>query len=306
MNIEPSINWLFDPEVFAIGRLEAFSDHIVYPDFHSALEGERSAFREYLDGQWSFNYVEDLSSRPVRFHEVGFDFSSWDKITVPGHIQLQGYGKIHYTNVPYPWDGLEAVSPPQVPERNSVGSYIREFEFGELSENESVVLTFEGVDTAFFVWLNGIFIGYSEDSFTPAHFDVTAALRSGSNRIAVEVFQRSTASWLEDQDFWRFSGIFRSVYLERQSESHIRDLHVTTELDDEFKEGKLNFKLAFSSLRDGTQVSVRLSDPGGHIVAEADYQRVSTVFSGSYCSKVSKALECGTAKSLYSVSGIAQ
>ena len=268
MTINPTLAWLSDPEVVAVGRLEAHSDHVVYPNATLAASGEASPFRLSLDGRWAFHFAKQPKDRPEQFHETGFDFRAWPTIEVPGHIELQGYGQIQYLNIQYPWDGVEDVASGAVPARNTVGSYIREFDFDKLDAGESVVLTFEGVETAFYVWLNGVFIGYSEDSFTPAHFDVTAALSAGRNRLAVAVYQRSTATWIEDQDFWRFSGIFRSVYLERQGQSHVRDLHVTSELDDAFANAVLRFRIDFARLAAGTKVIAQLFDPEGIMIAD--------------------------------------
>src|SRR5699024_6816798 len=129
-------------------------------------------------------------------------------------IQTQGYDHMHYINTMYPWDGQEELRPPMVSdEYNPVGSYIKEFELKEELKGKQTFLSFQGVEAAFYVWLNGKFVGYGEDSFTPSEFEVTSFVKEGKNRLAVEVYKRCSGSWLEDQDFWRFSGIFRDVYL---------------------------------------------------------------------------------------------
>ena len=158
-------------------------------------------------------------------------------IDVPGHIQMQGYDQMQYINTLYPWDGHEKLRPPHISsDDNPVGSYVCYFEVNEALKNKTTRLVFDGVETAYYVWLNGEFIGYSEDSFTPSSFDVTYALKDGENKLAVEVYKRSSASWLEDQDFWRFSGIFRDVSLYAIEDIHINDLFVKTTLKNNYKD----------------------------------------------------------------------
>src|SRR5699024_8761783 len=135
----------------------------------------------------------------------------------------------------YPWDGEEFLRPPMVSKRNNpVGSYVKYFTLEEQMKGKRTFISFQGVETAFYVWLNGSFVGYSEDSFTPADFELTSFVQEGENKLAVEVYQRSTGSWLEDQDFWRFSGIFRDVYLYSKPDIHLEDIHVHTDLDDTY------------------------------------------------------------------------
>ena len=225
---------LYDPEIFAIGRLPAHSDHDIYRTAEEARVHASSLHRS-LSGQWKFRYSENPANRPLNFFEEGYDVSAWDEIPVPGHIQMNGYGHPQYVNVQYPWDGHEALVPPAIPQDyNPVGSYVRTFHVPAAWDGLRTVLTFHGVETAFFCWVNGQFIGYSEDSFTPSHFDITAALKPGLNTLAVEVFRFSTASWLEDQDFWRFSGIFRDVELTAYPEAHLADLFVHADMDGSF------------------------------------------------------------------------
>nr|WP_272213230.1 sugar-binding domain-containing protein [Marinicella sp. W31]MDC2879182.1 hypothetical protein [Marinicella sp. W31] len=219
MPSEPNIVWLSDPEIFAVNRLDPVSDHTAWPSADAATEGGDNSLRQNLSGRWAFSLAETVSARPEDFHARGFNCSGWDEIEVPGYIQLQGFAPNQYVNTQYPWDGIEELRPPEVPEANLVGSYLRDFTFEETAGTGRVVLTFDGVETAFFVWLNGVFIGYGEDSFTPSRFDVTGVIKDGENRLAVQVFQRSSASWIEDQDFWRLTGIFREVWLENSPHS---------------------------------------------------------------------------------------
>ncbi|AJY45495.1 glycoside hydrolase family 2 TIM barrel-domain containing protein [Martelella endophytica] len=253
----PDIAWLADSRTFAVNRLPAVSDHVARPAGDGSL-------RQSLDGAWAFALAEDVASRPQGFEARGFDASGWATIEVPGYMQLQGFGPNQYVNTQYPWDGIEHLRPPEVPEANLVGSYIRDFTFA--GKKSRVILTFDGVETAFFVWLNGTFVGYAEDSFTPSRFDVTDLIEEGDNRLAVQVFQRSSASWIEDQDFWRLTGISRSVWLENQPALHLDDLFVTTDLNDDFSSASLRLRLKLSLPGEGGKVEVALSGSDGLVL----------------------------------------
>lgn len=245
--------WLADPEVFAVNRLKAHSDHIAYADAAQAALEQESSLRQSLNGSWRFHFARCPAKRPADFYRADFNASAWGNIRVPGHMELQGHGQIQYVNTMYPWDGKEALRPPEVSKtENAVGSYLTDFTVAEGLAGKRVVLSFQGVATAFYVWVNGIFIGYSEDGFTPAEFDISDALRPGSNRLAVEVYQRSSASWIEDQDFWRLSGIFRDVFLYAMPAVHLENLWVSTALSDNFGAADVEAKLRFAAA-DGAQ-----------------------------------------------------
>ncbi|WP_152392053.1 glycoside hydrolase family 2 TIM barrel-domain containing protein [Paenibacillus guangzhouensis] len=242
----PTLDWLSDVHTFAVNRLPAHSDHRYYRTEEEALKDSDMLLRHSLNGRWRFAYSVHPDSRPVDFYQMEHNSSGWSFIEVPGHIQLQGYDHPQYVNTQYPWDGIESLRPPQLPQkRNPVGSYVKEFEVPPHFAGQPLYISFQGVESAFYVWLNGQFVGYSEDSFTPAEFDLSAFVQDGVNKLAVEVYQRSTGSWLEDQDFWRFSGIFRDVYLYTVPKVHVRDVAVQTELDAEYTSGQLKaqFKL---------------------------------------------------------------
>jgi len=153
----------------------------------------------------------------------------------------------------YPWDGHSYLRPPQVSEEyNPVGSYVKYFTLDENIKNNNIYISFQGVESAFYLWLNGEFVGYSEDSFTPAEFDLTKHIKRGENKLAVEVYKRSTGSWLEDQDFWRFSGIFREVYIYATPKTHINDIFVRTDLDSEYRNALLRLDLKIKGDINGT------------------------------------------------------
>jgi beta-galactosidase len=267
MTTTPSIEWLSDLNVFSVNRLPAHSDHLYYETFAEAEKKVSMKMRYELNGSWKFHYAGYPEVRPENFFEQDVDCTSWENIIVPGHIQLQGFGKPQYVNTMYPWDGHHDIRPPQIPSNdNPVGSYVKYFNLPDNMKDKPVYISFQGVESAFFVWLNGKFVGYSEDSFTPAEFDVTQFVTDGENKLAVEVYQRSTGSWLEDQDFWRFSGIFRDVYLFTVPKLHIYDLHVQAELDTAYTKGTLKTNLEFLSNQSEANVVVELYDSKGLLV----------------------------------------
>lgn len=261
----PSIEWLSDTSVFAVNRVEAHSDHKYYLTKEEADAGEMKLIQN-LNGNWKFSFALNPSSRVKEFYKPEFDCYSWKDIKVPGHIQLQGYDKPQYINTMYPWDGHSSLRPPEISEEyNPVGSYVKYFTINENMQGKPIYISFQGVESAFYLWLNGEFIGYSEDSFTPAEFDLTDYIKEGENKLAVEVYKRSTGSWLEDQDFWRFSGIFRDVYLYAIPKTHIQDLFVKTELDKEYKNAVLKLDLKVKGNLKGT-IDLELLDKDKSVI----------------------------------------
>lgn len=243
------IELLENPEIFNLNRLKAYSDHRYYATLKAAQAQGEMPWRCCLNGRWQFSYSENLDGRPIGFEELDFDLSAFSGIEVPGHIQLQGYGKPHYVNTQYAWDGHVDVRPPKIPKSfNPTASYVKMFKVPK-EWKDSVYISFQGVETAFNIWLNGEFVGYSEDSFTPSEFDLTPYLkRTGENKLAVQVYRFSSASWLEDQDFWRMSGIFRDVYLYTKPRTHIEDFFVKTPLNATYDEAQVtvDFKVSNS------------------------------------------------------------
>ncbi|MGX8832750.1 glycoside hydrolase family 2 TIM barrel-domain containing protein [Amedibacillus sp. YH-ame6] len=250
MNIE-LYDVLENPEIFQLHRLPAHSDHISYKN-HEDMRTEESSFHQTLNGTWLFSYAQCPEERIKDFYKEEVDCTNFKTIEVPGHIQLQGYDRPHYTNTIYPWDGQEDLRPPHVSkEYNPVGSYVRFFDIDESFKEKDLRLCFHGVECAFFVWVNGEFVGYSEDSFTPSEFDITNVVKEQGNKLAVEVYKRSSASWLEDQDFWRFSGIFRKVELIAVSKLHVDDIFVKTDVNDTYDAADINIEMKMVNKQEG-------------------------------------------------------
>lgn len=234
--------WNNNPDIYQLNRMDAHASLMTHDSLEEALIGDHEASAHYysLNGPWRFAFAENPDKRITNFYERAFDSANWAEIPVPAHWQLQGYDYPQYTNVRYPWIDSEVLKPPFAPTKyNPVGSYIRTFEVPENWQGKPVFISFQGVESAFYVWLNGELVGYSEDTFTPAEFDLTPYLIEGENKLAVEVYRWCDASWLEDQDFWRMSGIFRDVFLFTAPEAHIYDFFVNTDLDADFRDADL-------------------------------------------------------------------
>lgn len=265
--MKPTLEWLKNPEIFEVNREKAHSDHLC------TVNGQQ--LKQSLNGTWKFNYCEHPDNRPADFYMVDFEVTSFDEIKVPGHIQLQEYDKPQYVNTQYPWEGQEKLLPPQIPQkRNPVGSYVKFFDIDKALIGKDTYISFQGVETAIYVWLNGEFVGYSEDSFTPSEFNLTPYIKEKNNKLAVEVYRYSTASWLEDQDFWRFSGIFRDVYLYAVPEIHVRDMKVIADYDYENGNGILATELDIIGDSD-YEIKLTLTDKNGIKVYEGNTANVS-------------------------------
>ena len=252
--MEANLKWLTDPTVFRVNRLDAHSDHVCYASQDELNRGETS-LRQSLDGQWAFAWSRNPGQRPADFWQEDYDDSGFGSIQVPGHMELQGYGEIQYINTLYPWDGHAELRPPEIDWENThVGSYVKVFDLEPGLRNKRVCVSFQGVERALFLWLNGHFVGYAEDSFTPSDFDLTPYIREKNNRLCVEAYQHSSASWLEDQDFFRFSGIFRSVFLYAKPKVHVEDLWFQTRLLEDNTTGGLKLRLLLSGETENTSV----------------------------------------------------
>ena len=259
------ISKLADSTYFADNRLPAHSDHHYYANEEEMLNEEMS-MRQSLNGLWYFSYAKNLASRIEGFEKADYNCKIWDTIRVPAHIQMEGYGKPQYTNVAYPWDGHEELNEGEIPtENNPIASYVKYFTVPQ-GWNE-VFVSFQGVDSAMALWLNGKFVGYSEDSCTPSEFDLTPYLVEGENKLAVQVYRFSSASWLEDQDFWRFSGIYRDVYLYTKPQLHVEDLFIHAQPENNYQDGHLTIDFKWNN-EEEKQLAVKLLDKNNNVVID--------------------------------------
>lgn len=215
-----------DPQYFKDGRMDAHSDHTYYRDGEEAQE-KATSFRYDLNGIWKFHYARNYGSAIPGFEKADYCCKDWDDIRVPAHIQMEGYDAPQYANVQYPWEGHEDIHPGEIPEHfNPVASYVKYFEVPEEMQGKRLFISFQGAESGIALWLNGQFVGYSEDSFTPSEFELTEYVKEGENKLAAQVFKWTASSWCEDQDFYRFSGIYRDVYLYTVPAVHVYDLQI--------------------------------------------------------------------------------
>src|SRR5664279_540230 len=267
-----------NPAVFNINREDPNASLVSFPDEQSALGGVKSSSSNYksLDGIWKFNWVKTSDQRPYWFFKDDYDTRDWKDIEVPSNWQMKGYGVPVYVNIVYPFWAYEDIFnpkgsykkvPPAIPhDWNPVGSYKRSFKVSSDWKDKEVFLQFGAVSSAFYVWVNEKLVGYSEDSKTPAEFNITKYLRSGKNSLAVEVYRWSDGSYLEDQDFWRLSGIQRTVFLHARPKTFIKDFFAVGDLDKSYNDGLLKVDVSLKraiennkdfaidvSLYDGTQ-----------------------------------------------------
>ena len=252
-----------NPDVIGINKEPGHCTLIPYADARSALEGKRetSPFYKSLDGQWKFNWVEKPAERPVDFYRIDYNDADWKEIPVPANWQMHGYGRPIYLNMRHPFPA----NPPHIPhDYNPVGSYRRQFAIPADWDGRDVFIHFDGVKSAFYLWVNGQKVGYSQGSMTPAEFDITEYLLPGDNTVAAEVYRWSDGSYIEDQDMWRLSGIYRSVYLFSTPKVHISDFFVRCDLDEKYKDGiiKIRPKITTSPGQDlkGWTVQAQLYD----------------------------------------------
>lgn len=264
-NFDPNI--IKNPEIFEQNRLAAHSDHVCYKNELEKIKG-KSSLRYDMNGLWKFAYANNQSLAPCGFEAADYDCKSWDEIRVPAHIQMEGYDVPIYTNTTYPWEADESIKPGEVPEFfNPVASYVKYFTIPENMKNKRVCISFQGVESGFALWLNGHYVGYSEDTFDPSDFELTDYIVEGENKLAVRVWKWTSSSWCEDQDFYRFSGIFRDVFLYAVPCAHVEDLSVVPTLNDTFDEGTLSVSIK----ADGDGIaSVKLYELGDLSVEKYD------------------------------------
>ena len=296
-----------DPEVYEQHRLPAHSDHVCYASMRelraakAALAGELasviaasagadggvvlcgntapakgsgptdgSSLRMSLNGVWKFAWSANAAAAPQGFETPDYDCSGWDMIRVPAHMQMEGYGKPQYTNQAYPWDGHEDVVPGGISTQyNPTGSYVRRFTVPDAWKGQRVCISFQGVESGFALWLNGQYVGYSENSFDPAEFELTPYLFPGENRLAVQVYSFTSGSWCEDQDFFRFSGIYRSVYLYAVPSVHLWDISAVPVLSDDFTSARLEIA---AKVQGCGSVNYTLKDDRGIVIVQETAQ----------------------------------
>lgn len=256
-------NRVEDPEYFAEGRLDAHSDHVCYASKEEAAAG-RTSLRHSLNGIWKFHYAKNYAQTIGGFEQPEYDCKPWDDIRVPAHIQMEGYDKPQYVNVQYPWDGWEELNAGEVPKDfNPTASYVKYFTLPEGFAGNPVYISFQGVESALTLWLNGQYVGFSADSFTPAEFELTPYITEGENKLAVQVFKWTAGSWCEDQDFYRFSGIYRDVYLYTIPKAHVWDIKTEPVVAPELNHA--DFKLSFKA-QGNARVHVLLTDGDSVVV----------------------------------------
>ena len=254
-----------DPQYFKDGRMDAHSDHTYYRDGEEAQEKETS-FRYDLNGIWKFHYARNYGSAISGFEKEEYCCRDWDDIRVPAHIQMEGYDAPQYANVQYPWEGHEDIHPGEIPEHfNPVASYVKYFEVPEEMQGKRLFISFQGAESGIALWLNGQFIGYSEDSFTPSEFELTEYVKEGENKLAAQVFKWTASSWCEDQDFYRFSGIYRDVYLYTVPEVHVYDLQIRAIPDETLSAAALEIRT--NTWGKGT-VKITLSKDGETVIED--------------------------------------
>ena len=266
-----SETWLTDATVFEVNRTPAHSNHKCFT--HDPQSGEYSDLTQSLDGEWRVEIVQasDIDFNEEPFVAENFDDSAFYRTQVPGHLQMAGLLKNKYVNIQYPWDGHENPLEPNVPENNHVALYRKKFVVSKrLADTKesggSVSIVFHGMATAIYVWVNGLFAGYGEDGFTPNEFDITDLLHDGENVVAVACYEYSSASWLEDQDFWRLHGLFRSVELTAQPHVHVVNMQLEADWDAESGTASLDAALSVRNASDAATISATLKDSEGNVV----------------------------------------
>ncbi len=263
--------WI-DPKVNSDNRMPRAADYFSYESLDKADNGKEASSRFMsLEGNWRFNFVRNAYDKPADFFKVGYDDKNWVDFPVPGLFEMEGYGDRIYTNVTYPWNNEHPINPPYVGEReNYVGSYRREFRIPAEWKGQRVYMHVGSATSNLTLWVNGKYVGYSEDSKMAAEFDITDFVQCGnSNLFAMQIMRWCDGSYIEDQDFWRFTGIARQVYLYTRPESQVSDFSVTTDLDAKYQNATLHFEASLKNA-DGRKLSLSLKDASGREVAKRE------------------------------------
>jgi len=274
-----------NPDIVQVNREKPRASAFSYESIELAMIDEKEQSSNYLslNGTWKFKYSENPDGRPAEFFLPSFKADSWDNIEVPGNWEFQGFGVPIYVNIPYEW--TTDPQPPAVPvEHNPVGSYRRDFSVPASWENKEVYIHFGAVKSAFYLWINGEKVGYSQGSKTPAEFNITKYIKPENNTLAVEVYRWSDGSWLECQDFWRVSGIERDVYLEARPALHIADYFSKAYLINNFQEGLLDINLKIKNLSasdENAKLIVKLFDAAQDLSVWEDEYTLHVASSGT-------------------------
>ena len=303
--MQADIKWLDNPEVFRVNQIEAHSDHNYYLNYEEFKSGKNKLMQS-LNGEWDFKFSINVMERPMNFYQTDYDRSGFDKILVPGHIELAGYDQIRYINTLYPWEGKrylrgahsidgagDGAGMFSKAEYNPVGSYVKHFDLDENLVGKRIHICFEGVEEAMYVWLNGEFIGYAEDSFTPSEFDLTPYIKAKNNVLAVQVHKISTAAFLEDQDFFRFFGIFRNVTLKAIPDVHVQDMWIKPTLNEDNTSGAIRVDVKISAVKVGEKsAKFILADKSGNKLLCKDIALEDTegMVQGSMMAEVEKVI----------------
>ncbi len=258
-----------NPEINAVNRAPMHTNYFAYENHETARQGNKENSQNYLslNGMWKFNWVKDASDRPTDFYTNNFNDKGWDTMRVPGMWELNGYGDPIYVNVGYAWRNQFRNNPPEIPvENNHVGSYRKEITIPADWSGKEIFAHFGSVTSNIYLWVNGRYVGYSEDSKLEAEFNLTSYLKPGKNLIAFQVFRWCDGTYLEDQDFFRFSGVGRDCYLYTRNKQYIQDIRITPDLDSEYKDATLRVEL---NLKGSGTVELDLTDKKGNSVASA-------------------------------------
>ncbi|WP_371263438.1 glycoside hydrolase family 2 TIM barrel-domain containing protein [Paenibacillus sp. 1_12] len=252
-----------DLKILQVNREAPRAYYIPYGEAEAALSGKRgrSPYYQTLNGRWKFQYQSSVKDVENGFYDVATDVSAWDDLTVPSCWQVKGYDQLQYTNVNYPFP----CDPPFVPNENPAGLYVREFNISENWKGKEKYVVFEGVNSCFYLWINGEFVGYSQGSRVPAEFNISPYIQSGKNRMAVMVLKWCDGTYIEDQDLWRFSGIFRDVYLLARDQNHIVDVFNKQELSDDCQKAVFRCELQTTS---PLEINAQLRNAKGDVVHE--------------------------------------
>lgn len=268
--IDGYVEWQANPEITGVNKLPQHATFMPYDSFEEAKKADRYASSrcKLLNGKWKFKLYKNYAYRPSDFAQPHYDAHNWDSVMVPGSWQMQGYDQNQYCNVRYPWEGHEDICPPNAPTKhNPVGCYLKRIHVGAGMLSKRVVLCFEGVESGFYLYVNGERVGYSESSFNRAEFDITRFLKEGSNVIGVEVYRWCTGSWLECQDMWRMGGIFRDVYLYTTEREYIRDFLIKATPDGAYNDGFVNVLVKTNGAYEGLSIDMSVLDSAGNTVA---------------------------------------